>query len=158
MTNQETVASRSDGDQPPDRLVDLEELRRLAEQATPGPWAWSGRGNGYIRADKQTVADMRYRNGAKDAPYIAAANPATILSLLDQIEELRELLARSRNLGGEASDRVAALEEGLRVMVAACEQDNLWQLEEALDKARSLLQSSAASRGHLLRRSQGDEE
>jgi hypothetical protein len=76
-----------------------EELRRLAEAATPGPWkhgplfgeVWRTRGNAlYQRV--AWVKGARSRQAARvaaDAAYIAAANPATILALLDELDALR---------------------------------------------------------------------
>ena len=74
--------------------IDLENLRRLAQAATPGPWfstngtVWyvTTGGNGEPEQDK--LAD----SNEDDAAFIAAANPETMLELLDEIERLRGLL------------------------------------------------------------------
>lgn len=72
--------------------VNKQELRRLAEEATPGEWGYDG----------SYVCTSRNEDGAvyveswnpvsdclltKNAKYIAAANPAAILSLLDELEQ-----------------------------------------------------------------------
>lgn len=64
--------------------LDLKELRRLAIQATPGPWKAN-----YCEirdtADKMIIYDEG-GHSSEDAAYIAAANPAVILALLDRVE------------------------------------------------------------------------
>ena len=67
-----------------------DELRRLAEAATPGPWSSSGSQVwGY---DGNLVAAVRDHSELVDRPdaeFIAAVDPQTILGLLDEIERLR---------------------------------------------------------------------
>ena len=75
------------------------DLRRLAERAIPG-WELDA---AYLRRDEALDIDV--------AAYIAAANPQTILALLDERDEA---LAG----GAKALFRVAALEEGLRAAAA----------------------------------------
>lgn len=75
--------------------VDIEELKRLAEAATPGPWV--SHPNGYYGA-VCTSADMsdwvavahgnRRGNVLANEAYIAAANPTAILELIRQRDEL----------------------------------------------------------------------
>ena len=87
------------------------ELRRLAEAATPGPWKhesqkdesgsyqtvqWVMAGDPewahvLVAEDHATVLHGPHVEipAEANAAYIAAANPATILSLLDEIDRLR---------------------------------------------------------------------
>lgn len=70
------------------------ELRRLAERATPGPW----------RQDENTSYVMTYRDVApltaakgrdpSTAAFIAAANPAAVLDLLNERDALRAAATR----------------------------------------------------------------
>ena len=100
---------------------DLAELRRLAEAATPGPWEAFGAVDGR-RGERWlgVTTDMRAIESARagdvfaaqnctrqDALFIAAANPAVMLALLDAAAE-RDRLA-------EAVERVRAL-HGPRVV------------------------------------------
>ena len=77
----------------------LAELRRLAEAATPGPWEAFGAVDGR-RGERWlgVTTDMRATESARagdvfsaqdctrqDALFIAAANPAAVLSLLDHL-------------------------------------------------------------------------
>lgn len=67
----------------------LEELKRLAEAATPGPWdvaVWTCgvRGCEVKRGIDRIGCDLHFPN----AEFIAAANPAAILELIRQRDEL----------------------------------------------------------------------
>lgn len=78
-----------------------DELRALASAATPGPWETGDadpEGVIYVGARFQdevyATADLNYASLAdakvvEDARYIAAANPATVLALLDEVARLR---------------------------------------------------------------------
>ena len=74
-----------------DPTPDLAELRRLAEAATPGPWS---------TAAFQLVIDVAQRidvgmcGHRDDAAFIAAANPAVVLALLDVAAERDALAAK----------------------------------------------------------------
>ncbi len=70
--------------------LDLDKLEALARAATPGPWTYDGD----IRASDGSfiIRDDRYSPttpGDSDAAFIAAANPATALALIDEIREWR---------------------------------------------------------------------
>ena len=83
-------------------MIDINELRRLAQAATPGPW-WvnqDGLNHGFERgvaeinskewhalAGAWTINGAKHsEEGAANAEFIAAANPATITELLDHLE------------------------------------------------------------------------
>jgi len=87
---------------------DLAELRRLAEAATPGPWEAFGAVDGR-RGERWlgVTTDMRATESARagdvfaaqdctrqDALFIAAANPAVVLALLDAAAERDALAAK----------------------------------------------------------------
>ena len=89
---------------PTDATPDDAELRRLAEAATPGPWtltdgdpAMSGQ---HWTIRRQGVPGIRVSgftygfNG--DATYIAAANPAVVLGLLDRLAHMTEARDNAR--------------------------------------------------------------
>lgn len=71
--------------------IDTAELRRLAEGATPGPWEMSGGGEYIAPIGILAFPDDGGVTSA-DARYIAAANPQTVLALLDEVERFREAL------------------------------------------------------------------
>ena len=66
--------------------MNIEELKRLAEAATPGPW--SSHPNGYYGVHSNTGTICSTGEKIADAFYIAAANPAAILVLIRQRDEL----------------------------------------------------------------------
>jgi hypothetical protein len=74
-----------------------EELKRLAEAATPGQW----RIRPYIPGIDCGVDGMFqvcHHASARDAAYIAAANPAAMLELIRQRDELLASLKEAREL------------------------------------------------------------
>ena len=88
----------------------LAELRRLAEAATPGPWEAFGAVDGR-RGERWlgVTTDMRATESARagdvfaaqdctrqDALFIAAANPAAVLALLDHLAHMREARDNAR--------------------------------------------------------------
>lgn len=77
---------------------DVAELRRLAEAATPGPWSTAAF---QLVIDVARRIDVGMCGHRDDAAFIAAANPATVLALLDAAAE-RDALAA-------AVERVRAL-------------------------------------------------
>lgn len=106
--------------------VNKQELRRLAEAATPGPWKECGHARGgcscgmvWSRAADLPVAEAwrgdqeapEPAEGSKaNAAFIAAANPSAILSLLDELEQYRKDAERYRWL------REQEAEQGLAVL------------------------------------------
>ena len=87
-----------------DATPDDAELRRLAEAATPGPWSltdgdpamigqhWTIRRQGVPGI---LISGFTYGwNG--DAAYIAAANPAVVLALLDRLAHMTEARDNAR--------------------------------------------------------------
>jgi hypothetical protein len=107
--------------------TDWTELREKAEAATPGPWEhWDDRegvqGVGaddtvcqmaYLREDDHT--HIPYDNARANAAFIAAANPATVLALIAEVEQLRcnqshleELEAALRARNEELSEALGA--------------------------------------------------
>lgn len=82
-----------------------EELRKLAEAATPGPWEWLSftSRNSYfpIMAENQKimVCDAGFGKAEKatnNSAYIAAANPQQVIALLDEIAQLRAEVEQSK--------------------------------------------------------------
>jgi hypothetical protein len=91
-------------------MIDTTKLRELAQKATPGPWTqWEGRG--WVHAGTPEASAAGYLAGTygqicrtgcddfsdaqeiKNAEYIAAANPATVLALLDELDRTKGTVA-----------------------------------------------------------------
>jgi len=73
--------------------VNLAELRRLAEAATPGPWRLDPVADGecHIIGGRAVVGYADERS----ALFIAAACPATVLALLDRLAAAEAMLANA---------------------------------------------------------------
>ena len=115
---------------------DVAELRRLAESATPGPWEAFGAVDGR-RGERWlgVTTDMRATESARagdvfaaqdctrqDALFIAAANPAAVLALLDDADALRAELAHmteARDNARAEVKRLTAIVEAVREYAAA---------------------------------------
>lgn len=70
-------------------------LRKLAEEATPGPWSKYLNTMDDVIVRKMNEAGyeqcvISYKSHYKNASYISAANPQAILQLLDYIDQLEE--------------------------------------------------------------------
>jgi hypothetical protein len=77
-------------------MIDTKKLRELAEAAHKSdPAPWRARGYDVVDRDGDPLIDNRRDEcpefyTRQTAEYIAEANPATILALLDEIERLEE--------------------------------------------------------------------
>ena len=77
--------------------MNIEKLKRLAEAATPGPW--TSHKDGGISARGVLLAGCAVVGGyIANSRYIAAANPAAILELIRQRDELLAALKDAREL------------------------------------------------------------
>lgn len=90
-------------------MSDHSELKRLAEAATPGPWAYDGSyvcpartedGTTYVELWR-SIADCHQPENTK---FIAAANPAAVLALIAEVEALRKDAERWRFFNAVAND------------------------------------------------------
>lgn len=117
-------------------MSDYAELRRLAKAATPGPWTlyvpedYQGPeelpGYGVECAEGRAIVwgALEPETGCqfdRDAEFIAAANPKTILALLDEIGRLRSRL--------EIDDRTP--HDGI-----ACRDETIKLLDEKCDRLK----------------------
>lgn len=85
------------------KALNKQALREAAEKATKGQWAVEFDDEIYSTdgVNHEQIAMVFSENEASDAAFIAAANPATVLALLDELEgkdkriaELQAMLAR----------------------------------------------------------------
>ena len=70
-------------------MVPLAKLKKLAKGAVRGPWTRSK--SGFIYAGNDKVAECppcQGHRGQRNAKFIAAANPAVVLQMIERIEEL----------------------------------------------------------------------
>ena len=125
-------------------MIDTKELRRLAQEATPGPWTSSGRYIGTPRhmsyigeAVDQCGNWSDTKKSIGDAKFIAAANPAAITELLDRLERAESECLEQARLNGMGSEREAALMAKLE----AAEKERDWnaeRLEDAIEELTAL--------------------
>lgn len=108
-------------------MIDINELRRLAQAATPGPWIAAGPSFGeslpkYLNEvviDRAGDEDDGYsicgaplgldKEGSDDMAFVAAANPATITELLDRLEAAESDCLEQARMNGMGASREAAL-------------------------------------------------
>ena len=75
--------------------IDKQALREAAEKATKGQWAVEFDDEIYSTdgVNNEQIAMVFSENEARDAAFIAAANPATVLALLDELEAAENRIA-----------------------------------------------------------------
>ena len=78
-------------------MTDIDELERLAEAATPGPWCDRGFGGIQPESGGSLVAVTVTKGGClpdyvENSAYIAAANPTAILELVAEVRRLQTAL------------------------------------------------------------------
>lgn len=114
-------------------MDDNSKLQALAEKATPGPWAVDD--DTYVMCGRGPIFDTEYSGPedstrvetyeAADAAFIAAANPATVLALLAEINRLR-------TAEGDAMTYKAGMEN------VAQQRDQLKAENERLERNRDM--------------------
>ena len=110
-------------------MNDHSELERLAEAATPGPWSYDGSYVCPARVEDGTTYVETWRSVAdcaqlENTKFIAAANPAAVLALIADLENLRSnhehVIALNHQQFGDAirknaeCDQLKAENEALR--------------------------------------------
>lgn len=69
--------------------LDLEELKRLAQAATPGPWEIKehlGYDEAYCDWHQVGAIDLQGGEASADSQFIRSANPAAVLALIERVE------------------------------------------------------------------------
>jgi hypothetical protein len=96
-------------------MLDLKELRKVAESATSGEWRVKLKGNSVQshsiysqQAQKYICSNMSTKSF--DAEFIATCNPQTVLDLLDHIDKLTAI---NNNLEKIVFDAIQRIREGL---------------------------------------------
>lgn len=70
-----------------------EELKKVAENATPGPWKSTVDGVMPVGDTFGIFGNFGANNGEANREFIAAANPSAVLALIEENEKIRGLLA-----------------------------------------------------------------
>ena len=99
--------------------IDYQALREAAEKATKGQWTVEFDDEIYSTdgVNHEQIATVLSENESRDAAFIAAASPATVLALLDELERNQQYI---KNLDQENED-IALTVGKLRVKLEAAE-------------------------------------
>lgn len=102
--------------------IDYQALREAAEKATKGKWAVEFDDEIYSTdgINHEQIAMVFSENESRDAEFIAAANPATVLALLDERERNQQYI-KSRD---QENEEIALTVGKLRVELEAAEKRN----------------------------------
>ncbi len=130
--------------------IDKQELRKLAEEATPGPW-WNSMLDIRYTEDSGARSNIARLHGTlgkteyemRNAEYIAAANPSVVLSLLDEIDELKRLAKDSIDASNKAHMMEYKLRMALHTDFSLTDLDALYELTIEKDKKIIALSEAA---------------
>lgn len=127
--------------------IDKQALRKAAEKATPGPWEMEQENIWFTDADGYTKHLMYAQQGDGvddkqdhyNTAFIAAANPATVLTLLDDLvaaeKRIAELERSETQLIDERDNAESALNDAYKaVMGQAPEWSNWFSFANAIDE------------------------
>ncbi|EEQ8455441.1 ead/Ea22-like family protein [Escherichia coli] len=126
--------------------VSYQALRLAAENATPGEWCTDDYGviaNAGLNANYY-IASCSGPDNRANKRFIAAANPATVLELLDERERNQQYIKRR----DQENEEIALTVGKLRVELGAAENNlidsecHVAELEEALRDKQALLEAS----------------
>ena len=119
--------------------INYQALREAAEKATKGRWAVEFDDEIYSTdgVNHEQIAMVFSENEARDAAFIAAANPATVLALLDELEAAEKRIAEleARSFNPAILDVVAERQRQQSVEGWTPEHDNAYQNSELADAA-----------------------
>ena len=93
-------------------MSDYSELKRLSEAATPGPWVKTIDGVMPEGEKFGIFGNFGANNGEANRGFIAAANPAAVLALISEVEQLKadlqgELSAAKEDARRQRADQIA---------------------------------------------------
>lgn len=115
--------------------INYQALREAAEKATKGRWAVEFDDEIYSTdgVNHEQIAMVFSENEARDAAFIAAANPATVLALLDELEAAEKRIAElEAKLDSADKLQDSAFRHGLQHGFSFGQTDNQAGFEECL--------------------------
>lgn len=137
--------------------IDKRALREAAEKATKGEWAVEFDDEIYSSdgVNHEQIAMVFSENEVRDAAFIAAANPITVLALLDELEKAKSLIeqydAENTKMGNDIMKKIV-METGLRQQIKRLEHQ-ISEMEAAekriADYHRALNNLAAVARRYL---------
>lgn len=122
--------------------IDKRALREAAEKATKGQWAVEFDDEIYSTdgVNHEQIAMVFSENEACDAAFIAAANPATVLALLDELEAKDKLIDNLR----QDKDKVIDISKE-RISKLLARVAELEAREELFLRAKALMHQSGGA-------------
>lgn len=108
-------------------IIDKQSLRTAAENATPGEWCTDDYHGVIADAGLNAnyyIASCSGPDNRSNKRFIATANPATVLALLDELEALKLANAAQDDHINQQQDRIDLLEKGNN---EAARQINSWR-------------------------------
>ena len=142
-------------------MIDLDELRKLANAATPGPWQansddiWGDRDSdgwtvvAMCPCPKSPHGSARRLDWGRDASFISAANPSTILALLDEIDRCHARLEIDHvwhsTSGGVIPVRVPYSDRAGMPDGVECRDETIKIQDESISKLESRIVADLAS-------------
>lgn len=138
-------------------MKDHNELKRLAMEATPGPWqAYDTHGKRFVESmvdELHVVCETPKKQWLKDSEFIAAANPSTVLDLLEEISIADKIIAERDRLisaipacpvHGQCVPHAIEWVEKVVLMMRMLKDENT-RLSTKIETIRCLLGSSVPS-------------
>ncbi|HED2944950.1 TPA: ead/Ea22-like family protein [Enterobacter hormaechei subsp. xiangfangensis] len=97
--------------------IDKRGLREAAEKATKGRWAVEFDDEIYSTdgVNHEQIAMVFSENEARDAAFIAAANPATVLAMLDELESAEKRIAELSASHSKLRDTMTGIHNTIRM-------------------------------------------
>lgn len=140
-------------------MTDHAELRRVAEAATPGPWEYQAPLK-ILAADRTSIvlialSHASYREDEANSRLIAAANPKTILALLDEIDGMKASGWRNHSVNYARAEKCP---QTLETAQAAWDRDQelieeqrqqIARDSQTINQLRQKLQSAEVDRDRL---------
>ncbi|HHU0800888.1 ead/Ea22-like family protein [Enterobacter hormaechei] len=115
--------------------IDKQALREVAEKATPGPWLWINTGSYFsflVPQSNQDPHNCIIDDGSSwgeygetinpespDGVFIAAANPAAVLALLDELEAEQRISSTWRKTAESNREKLEAAERRIAKLSAS---------------------------------------
>lgn len=138
-------------------MSDYEELKAIAEKATPGPWWVDSHGMTMMSMEKMEVifnhpaqgiavrneetGNLSHWRNDWDASFIAAANPKTVLALIDEIECLQAKTGTTMGVGaGDGSLFVHGDYDSIKAAQAIVLERDQLKAEVARSTEREIMQ------------------
>ena len=129
------------------RMIDLDELEKLAKGATRGPWEYKAGlhtdGLIWVPTEGEMAIEFPHTNAIADTQFIAAANPETVLKLIEVAKAARNLLDGHDNIYDVTCKACGGVDSPTHGEILA---QKLYELEEPLGIPKELERQEDANK------------